>query len=83
MTPDTYRPTYELTETDVNRIDTNFAFHPVKGDQANRYAVNREGASGLALLFCMNCPPSRERSVALAKIEEAMFWANAAIARNE
>lgn len=83
MTPDDYRPTYELTESDINRIATNFDFHPVKNDQAARYGSNREAASGLALLFCMNCPPSRERSLALVKIEEAMFWANAAIARNE
>jgi hypothetical protein len=27
-------------------------------------------------------PPSRERSLAATKIEEAMFWANAAISRN-
>jgi len=28
-------------------------------------------------------PDSRERSLALTKIEEAVFWANAAIAREE
>lgn len=27
-------------------------------------------------------PASREQSLALTKLEEAMFWANAAIARN-
>ena len=26
-------------------------------------------------------PPSREQSLAITKLEEAMFWANAAIAR--
>lgn len=29
------------------------------------------------------CPDSRELSTALTKLEEAVFWANAAIARNE
>ena len=29
------------------------------------------------------CPDSRELSVALTKLEEAVMWANAAIARNE
>jgi hypothetical protein len=29
------------------------------------------------------CPGSRELSLAITKLEEAVFWANAAIARNE
>ena len=28
------------------------------------------------------CPDSRERSLAITKAEEAMMWANAALARN-
>lgn len=30
-----------------------------------------------------HCPPCRETSLALTKLEEATFWANAAIARGE
>jgi len=33
--------------------------------------------------LCRFCPDSRERSLALTKLEEAVSWANAAIARNE
>lgn len=29
------------------------------------------------------CPESRERSLAFTKIDEAVMWANASIARNE
>jgi len=29
------------------------------------------------------CPDSREKSVAITKLEESIMWANAAIARNE
>ena len=37
----------------------------------------------LAHLLVTNCPESRELSCALTKLEEAVMWANAAIARNE
>lgn len=37
----------------------------------------------LAYLFNKDCPVSRERSLAMTKLEEACFWANASIARNE
>lgn len=29
------------------------------------------------------CPSSRERSLAMTKLEEAVMWANSAIARNK
>ena len=36
----------------------------------------------LAYLIDDLCPKSREKSLAITKIEEAMMWANASIARN-
>lgn len=65
------------------RNETNFTYHPPKDGQVQRYAANRAAAKHLANQLAQTCPPSRELSLALTKIEEAMMWANAAIARNE
>jgi hypothetical protein len=74
---------YPVTEVDAKRLANDFVFHPVKGDQADRYQEIRTLQRTLATLILANCPPSRERSVALTKLEEVGFWANASIARNE
>lgn len=60
-----------------------FTYHAPKEGQPERY----EGIRAKGLLLAMevdgSCPDSREKSLAIKKIEEAVFWANAAIARNE
>lgn len=63
--------------------ERNFTYHPPGGDQAERYKRLRAKGSELAEDINKLCPKSRERSVAMTKLEEACFWANAAIARNE
>jgi hypothetical protein len=60
-----------------------FTYCPPKNDQATRYENLRTAAKGLALLINEYCPDSREKSVAMTKLEEAVMWANASIARNE
>lgn len=64
-------------------IDNRFTYHEPKGDQANRYTKIRDTAKTLAELIVGTCPPSRELSLALTKLEESVMWANASIARNE
>ena len=69
---------------DVNaKIENTFTYHATKGDQCERYQAIREKAKEFAYLITEKCPDSREKSVAMTKLEEVMFWANAAIARNE
>jgi len=74
---------YIATPKMVEQIDNNFTYHPPIGTQQERYVDLRETAKGLAYKACNNCPTSRELSLALTKLEEFVFWANAAIARNE
>jgi hypothetical protein len=64
-------------------IDHNFTYHPPKEGQPERYAKIRAKAKELAELIDAECPQSRERSIAMTELETSVFWANAAIARNE
>jgi len=72
----------------ITDLDNRFTYHapkydPDKGDQAARYVVIRDEAHTYALRINTLCPDSREKSLAITKLEEVVFWANAAIARNE
>lgn len=64
-------------------IDNNFTYHSPFGDQPARYTEIRASAKTFAAFIVANTPESREQSVALTNLEQAVFWANAAIARNE
>lgn len=66
-----------------NRITNSFIYHPPFGDQVGRYSILRNEARCLAMLIAESTPESREQRLALTKLEEAVMWANAAIARNE
>ena len=64
------------------QIENNFMYHsPVKG-QAQKYVQIRDKAKDFALFINNQCPNSREKSLAITKLEEAVMWANASIARN-
>jgi hypothetical protein len=64
-------------------IANRFTYHAPKAGQPERYQQIRAAARELADLLTAQCPESRELSLALTKLEEVVFWANAAIARNE
>ena len=67
----------------IERIERNFTYHPPKAGQPERYEKIRSTAKQLALLIDEECPTSREQALAMTTLEQAVFWANAAIARNE
>ena len=64
-------------------IERSFTYHKPDGDLIGRYEEIRARAKELAYLIDGLCPPSRERSLAMTKLEEAVMWANASIARGE
>jgi hypothetical protein len=76
-------PLYFPNEEDRARAKKDFSYHAPKEDQIPRYNDIREMAHAFALSLLQNCPPSRERSLALTNLEQAVMWANASIARNE
>lgn len=65
------------------QIENNFKYHSPKPGQPEKYTAIREKAKELAALIDETTPKSREQSLALTKLEEAVMWANASIARNE
>lgn len=66
-----------------NDLENRFTYHAPKEDQPERYDLIRRKALMLAATISEKCPDSREKSLAITKLEEAVMWANAAIARNE
>ena len=63
-------------------IEFRFRFHPATTD-ARRAAHEtvRHALMDVADLLDARIPEGREKALALTKLEEAMFWGNAAIAR--
>ena len=74
---------YEISEEVKARLDRNFLYHAPKDDQPARYEQIRSMARSVAYTLNTLCPGSRELSLAMTALEEAVFWANASIARNE
>lgn len=64
-------------------VENIFKYHSPKEGQPAKYEVLRNQAKITAALIIELCPESRERSLALTKLEESIMWANASIARNE
>ncbi len=66
-----------------DQIENIFTYHKPKDDQPARYEALRTKAKQLALLINENCPESREKSLAITNLQQAVMWANASIAINE
>lgn len=74
---------YQKSDEEIARLKKDFTYHPPKPDHVPRYNLIQDYARTFAYRITEHCPPSRERSLALTHIEEAVMWSNASIARNE
>ncbi|SIC56900.1 Uncharacterised protein [Mycobacteroides abscessus subsp. abscessus] len=63
-------------------IDHRFDYHRPDAAKVAAHEGVRAACKDLAHKFDRDLPPGREKALALTKLEEAMFCANAAIARN-
>lgn len=62
-------------------MNVRFTYHSPKPGQPEKYQAIRAKAQELAEVIGENSPPSEESAIAIRKIEEAVMWANAGIAR--
>ncbi len=64
-------------------LDSIFTYHSPIGDQSERYGQLRSYGKQLAESIVGLTPSSREQTIAIRKVQEAIMFANAAIAINE
>ena len=73
-----------MSAESTNDIENRFTYHPPKGERIVReHELTRNQVKTLAHSWDGNLPNGREKALAITKLEEALFWANAAIARNQ
>lgn len=72
-----------MAETiDRDDLERRIKYHRPNQDGIDRITMMRKFALDWALVMHNLVPDGREKSLAYTKIEEALFWANAAIARD-
>jgi hypothetical protein len=62
-------------------LEHRFNFHPADAEKAKKHETIRAECKQLAATVKTMVPPGREQALAITKIEEAMMWANAGLAR--
>lgn len=71
-----------MTSESIADIENRFSYHKPTEKKASKHEAIRGDMLRTAHYWNGELPDGREKSLAITKLEEAMFWANAAIARN-
>jgi len=79
--PKTRIPLRNVTLEDMDDLKDRFSYHSPKEGQPHKYEQVRTYGQFLATQIIEHAPDCTERDTAISKVEEATFWANAAIAR--
>lgn len=66
---------------DTTELQSRFSYHTPNPDDIAKFMEIRKHALNVASLINSLCPESREKSLSISRLEEAVFWANASIAR--
>jgi len=61
-------------------INRRMGYHPATADTIPQFERNRHEAISLADMWDQWLPDGREKSLALTALQEALMWANAAVA---
>lgn len=72
-----------ISSEDQETIDNDFTYHPPTPEQVDKYPVIRGEAKALCETLYKLAPSVPERTLAKRALEVFVFWANAAIAREQ
>ena len=64
------------------KLAWDFSYHKPDAEKQLCHENVRNQCKDLAQVLNQHVPDSREKSLAITKLEEVLLWANAAIARN-
>lgn len=68
---------------DSTELRNRFEYHAPDAVKVIIHSAIRDGCFSLAEYLNSSLPEGREKSLAITKLEEVMFWSNASIARSE
>lgn len=67
----------------TEEVTNRFTYHPPTKDQVGVYKTIRHMALNFATYLDGILPDSKEKVIAINKLDEAVMWANASIARHD
>lgn len=83
-TPDTHATIEGASSAVIGRPDlaNRFTYHPPSQERVVKHIMIREHGKALAEYLDENVPDGPEKDIAIRRVEEAIMWANAGLARS-